>query len=106
MSAKKESRMRYVGGELWTPWRDHNPGDTFQMDLDKYDSVEYRNKPTTCVAYAPFEIEGYGRPVCESLDDQACASTGSHSYELEVGSGQDMWSDCYYIRQITWSANG
>lgn len=96
-------KLRVKGSNQWTGWTDHLPGESFDMDLDRYDMAEWRDTPRQCTAKAPFEVEGVGRAWCNSNDVTECVETGTHSFELTIGN-EDNWGDCYHSRTITWSA--
>lgn len=101
----KQYKIRRIGtSDGWSAWTDQVPGQNFFLDLEKFDSVEWRDKPVKCTAVAPFEIEEVGRPKCDSSNVSACMSTGTHHFDLEIESDSYYADDCYHSRQITWSA--
>lgn len=102
----KQYRMRQkLFPQGWTAWQPHTLGSNFNVDLDRYDSIEWRDTPKKCTAVAPVEIEEVGRPTCERWDSTVCTETGSHLYTLEV-EVDDYYDQCSHERQITWSALG
>lgn len=98
MTVAKQYRLRMTGTKTWGLWREYNPGTPFQVNLDMFDMMEFRDVVTQCVITSPFQVEG-DTLVCESDDANTCRMRGYHQAELEIGSG---WEDCSHSRELTW----
>lgn len=104
IARNKQYKTRNLNTKQWTGWMEWKDG--FVLNLDLYDAIEWQEKPAPCTAVAPFEVEGLGRPNCESRDAQSCVTSGTHHFDLEVEEDGYYSGDCYHTRMITWSALG